>query len=265
MINPYPPFSKYTAQTLWNTPYISKQMLRYHLDQNTEAASRSFDKIKRTVQFIISEFNLNSKSHICDFGCGPGLYTNLYQKHGIKTSGVDFSESSIKYAQSQNQDVQYILGNYLTINTNETYDLITQIYMDFCVLSPEQVSQLLNNIKRHLKPGGILFFDVSNMTFYQNMKEGTTKRKEVDGFFMEGPCDITCNTFKYPDLKLILEHQLAVGKETIEIFNWFQCYTKESIQRVLEQNGFKVLSFYNNTYGANEPEKDHFVVACKVI
>ena len=33
------PYERYTGETLWNDPHISRQMLRMHLDESTELAS----------------------------------------------------------------------------------------------------------------------------------------------------------------------------------------------------------------------------------
>ena len=39
------PFSRYTAMELWTRPHLARQMLQYHLNQETELASRPFETI----------------------------------------------------------------------------------------------------------------------------------------------------------------------------------------------------------------------------
>ncbi len=69
------PFCRYTAETLWNDEYISRQMLRFHLDENIGAASRRRDFIENSAVWIAERFKLTKNSKVIDFGCGPGWYT----------------------------------------------------------------------------------------------------------------------------------------------------------------------------------------------
>ena len=93
------PYQYYTADKLWTDPYISRKMLEYHLDKNVNLASRKYEFIERSVDWLITRFILGSNSQVCDFGCGPGLYTTLLAEKGMKVTGIDFSRNSIEYAQ----------------------------------------------------------------------------------------------------------------------------------------------------------------------
>ncbi|RLW64093.1 MAG: SAM-dependent methyltransferase, partial [gamma proteobacterium symbiont of Stewartia floridana] len=46
------PFSRYTAKQLWTKQHLSKQMLDYHLSQETDLASRRIEIIDRVVSWI---------------------------------------------------------------------------------------------------------------------------------------------------------------------------------------------------------------------
>jgi 2-polyprenyl-3-methyl-5-hydroxy-6-metoxy-1,4-benzoquinol methylase len=63
-----------------------------------DASSRNTGFIKRSVEWIVSRFEVDKNSEIADFGCGPGLYTNLLAERGAMVTGIDFSENSLKYA-----------------------------------------------------------------------------------------------------------------------------------------------------------------------
>ena len=68
-------YESYTTPELWCDPYISKQMLSYHLSEDTDLASRKESLINRSVEWISSYFKIGKRFRMCDFGCGPGLYT----------------------------------------------------------------------------------------------------------------------------------------------------------------------------------------------
>ena len=72
-------------------------------------------------------------------------------------TGVDYSQNSIEYAtrvaDEMGLPIIYRYQDYLTITDMPQYDLVLLIYGDYCPLNPEQRSQLLENVKRALKPG----------------------------------------------------------------------------------------------------------------
>jgi hypothetical protein len=59
----------------WNDPYIAQQMLKAHLDPDTDAASRKPETIERSVAWMVDQLQLGRGSRFLDLGCGPGLYT----------------------------------------------------------------------------------------------------------------------------------------------------------------------------------------------
>jgi len=81
---PPEPFQFYTAADLWTDEHTSKQMLRFHLDEGLDVSSRNIAFIDRSVDWIVSHFNIDTGKKIADFGCGPGLYTTrLVRSHAV--------------------------------------------------------------------------------------------------------------------------------------------------------------------------------------
>lgn len=69
-----------SKEPFWEDEHISKSMLKAHLDQNTDRASRKLDTIKETVNWIIKKHE--NPKRILDLGCGPGLYTKEFFDKG---------------------------------------------------------------------------------------------------------------------------------------------------------------------------------------
>jgi len=143
------PFQFYTADELWTNEHTSKQMLEYHLNESIDLSSRNKNFIERSVEWIVSHFEVDKNTEIADFGCGPGLYTTRLAERDAIVTGIDFSENSLKYAKqvSTKKDlkINYVLTNYLDFETSSSFDLITMIMCDFCVLSPEQRKKCYQN------------------------------------------------------------------------------------------------------------------------
>ena len=152
------PFEFYTAESLWTDPHTSKLMLTYHLNEDVDLASRNKLFIEKSTDWIISHFSVGEQTKICDFGCGPGLYTTSFARAGAKVTGVDFSNNSIEYAKTnakkEGLNINYVLQNYLEYEPEDQYDIITMIMCDFCALSPAQREVMLGKFHCLLKDGG---------------------------------------------------------------------------------------------------------------
>jgi cyclopropane fatty-acyl-phospholipid synthase-like methyltransferase len=82
-----PLFSHYTTPELWTDEHISEKMLEYHLNESVDICSRRTEFIERSVQWIVSEFELDETKSVADFGCGPGLYTTRLALSGAEITG----------------------------------------------------------------------------------------------------------------------------------------------------------------------------------
>lgn len=172
------PFEYYTAEYLWTNEHTLRQMLKYHLDESVDISSRRGAFIDKSVEWIVSRFNVDSATKIADMGCGPGLYAlRLAQRHADVT-GIDFSPNSIEYARNaaraESLSIDYCCANYLEYVTDKRFDLIMMIMCDFCALSPMQRRHLLKKFCTMLRPGGSLLFDVYTMNAFDGRKETST-------------------------------------------------------------------------------------------
>ena len=241
------PYSKITTIDMWTDPYISKQMLSYHLSYDNDIASRKLSTIEATTKFL-TEY-LGSPKTICDFGCGPGLYTNFLEQHGHTVIGVDVSETSLDYARKENKNVQYLNMNYIANTLDTKIDVAMMMYLDFGAMKPEDLSKFLHNVHSTLKIGGLFFFDVYSIYRFDTIKEVKTSHEETDGFFMEGPCAITSTLTKYEGQHITLSHDKAVGQRTIELYNWDKHYTRSAMNELMTQHGFQVIDVFSDTIG----------------
>lgn len=266
------PYEFYTAELLWNDEYVSKKMLEFHLNENVDPASRNKTFLDKSASWIISRFNIGTDTKICDFGCGPGLYTAPFAEKGAHVTGIDFSTRSIQYAKdcarSKNLNIDYILQNYLNFTTDKRFDLITLIYEDFCPLSPEQRKSLLGIFHDCLENDGAVLLDVLSMNHFNETNEKSTFEYSPDnGFWSPHPYYEFCNTFKYQEEKVVLYKYTVVEKtQTREIFNWLQSYSLESLKKEFQDNGFDIVEYYSDVTGApyKSDSKDIAIIAKKI-
>jgi SAM-dependent methyltransferase len=248
------PFSRYTAMELWTRPHLARQMLSFHLNQETDLASRRFETIDQVVDWIDSQLHLAGKS-ICDLGCGPGLYTQRFSSKGADVTGVDFSARSLEYAdlkaRENEQPIRYIHADYLSDDLPTGFDIVTLIYTDLCVLSPEQRTILLGRMREMLNPDGRIVIDVAGMGLLTGKEECTRIEAQLmNGFWAEGDYVGIQRTFVYSEEHLSLDRYLIVEpNEAWQIFNWLQHYTPESLQAELRHAGFAVVQMVGELTG----------------
>jgi len=250
-----PVYSRYTVDKLWSSPDISEMMLRYHLDSDLDLASRREEFVERSFDWIIARFELSERSRVIDLGCGPGLYANRLARRGVQVTGVDISPRSIEYAREHARqdglDIDYRLGDYLEMELEQGYDLVTMIMCDFCAFSPQQRGRLLRRAGDLLAPGGAFLFDVYSEAYYETWDETVAFGEGMmDGFWSAEPYFGFLHTFRYDEEKVALEKYLIVERERqTEYFNWFQHYSLESLTAEVEAAGLVVDVAYGDVAG----------------
>jgi SAM-dependent methyltransferase len=266
------PFQFYTADELWANEHTSKKMLEYHLNESIDVSSRNMNFIERSVEWIVSHFGVDENTEIADFGCGPGLYTTRLAERGANVTGIDFSKNSLEYAKSiavqKDLKINYVHTNYLDFEATNRFDLLTMIMCDFCALSPGQRKTMLSKFSSILKPGGSVLLDVYSFnSFNQKEESATYELNQLDGFW--SPYDYYCfvNTFKYEDEKVTLDKYTIIEESrTRVVYNWLQYFSKDSLGKEFEENGFKVEEFYSDVAGKTfTPESPEIAIVARKV
>lgn len=265
-------FEYYTAETLWTDKHISKKMLEYHLNEDLDPASRNKGFIDRSVEWMISRFDIGQGTKIADFGCGPGFYTTPFSEMGAEVTGIDFSERSLSFAKGQAKskglDINYVHQNYLHFASEQKFDLISLIYCDFCPLSPEQRKVLLGIFHEHLEEDGALFLDVVSLSAFNQREDcASYEHKLLDGFWSPADYYGFLNAFSYEEEKVGLDkYTIVEASRTFEVYNWLQYYSRDSIREEFAENGFQIVEYYGDVAGAPfvEDSKEFAVVAKKL-
>lgn len=251
------PFQFYTADELWTNAHTSKQMLAYHLNESIDVSSRNRDFIDRSVAWIVSRFSVDDSTAIADFGCGPGLYTTRLAEHGAVVTGIDFSENSLNYARAaaveKGLKIKYVQANYLEFETPDRFDLIIMIMCDFCALSPEQRQVLLSKFISLLKPGGCVLLDVYTLNTFDRKEESATyELNQLNGFWSPDNYYCFVNSFKYEREKILLDKYTIIETSRRRVvYNWLQCFSRETLTAEFEENGFAVEGLYTDVAGRN--------------
>ena len=194
-----------STDPFWDDEYISEQMLRLHLDPHVESASKSKETVEAEADFIIRSTGMGPGKSVLDLGCGPGLYVKEFAKTGAVITGVDLSGRSVGFANDHIKPefpkTHFIKMNYLDMDFRETFDVVTLIFYDFCVLSVNEQKTLLAKIRAALKDGGFFILDIVT----EHMKPQAAAATSVceGGFWSAKPYIEILNNFMYDDPKTL--------------------------------------------------------------
>lgn len=263
------PFSAYTANDLWTDPHTSQRMLEFHIDGQTELASRTTEFIERSVDWLSRLTGLGRRSRFLDLGCGPGFYANSLALTGAEVVGVDFSERSIDYAESTaNSSARptYVLGNYLDVEVPGTFDVVLLAMYDYCALSPVQRRQLLHRIHGWLRPDGRFVFDVRGVRSLDERKESVKYARDLmDGFWSEEAYHAFHHTFVYRAEGVVLDkYEIIESTRSRTVYNWLQHFTEAQLRTELHAAALTLEQVFGDLAGAPAaPDPQDFCVVAR--
>ncbi len=105
------------------------------------------------------------RGDVLDLACGPGRHAVALAKAGFRVTGVDISpsllEKAASLAQAQNVDVEWVQADMRHFLRPEAFDLAISIFTSFGYFDDKQDDlAVLRNIRRNLRPGGILVMEL---------------------------------------------------------------------------------------------------------
>lgn len=242
------------SEMLWNDEHISKGMLEAHLNPDIDSASRKHEFISESVKWISSLCGTKGTTKLLDLGCGPGIYAEKFYDMGFEVTGIDFSNNSIEFAKKsavlKQKMIEYECMNYLDIDYENKFDIVTLIYCDFGVLKPTDRELLLLKIRRALKPGGKLILDGFTKNNYNNFVESQKILYEDNGYWSMTPYICIERTFLYNEASLFLEQYIVLTETTCKCYNNWNCtFDKETLHNLLGKAGFIEFQFYSDVAG----------------
>jgi SAM-dependent methyltransferase len=232
----------------WFEPEFSRRMLKEHLSQDHDAASRRMDIIEDQLDWIHNQVLRGKTSRILDLGCGPGLYSNRLAQYGHTCTGIDFSPASVEYAQAHAaQNCTFRLDDIRTADFGLGYNLAMLIYGEFNVFRPEHASNILRKAYNALEPGGQVLLEPHTFAAVKRLGEENNWSAQAQGLFSERPHLLLTEGMWNEESKTMTTRFFLVDAESGEVTRYahsYQAYTTEDYERVLLEAGFYDVQFY---------------------
>jgi SAM-dependent methyltransferase len=134
--------------------------------QSTQKLERPFfyHNVKREERFVASlvgRFAIHRDAKILDIGCGNGLYSHLFQRHGLRVTGVDRSEHAIEYCRGRCiESCHWICDDAFALQQSAEYDYAFAFWFMYfnAFEKPTDGAEAGARLMEYLKPTGRLFF-----------------------------------------------------------------------------------------------------------
>jgi SAM-dependent methyltransferase len=254
----------------WNEPGFSQRMLKEHLSQEHDHASRRAEIIEQHITFLHQDVLEGQLGAVLDLGCGPGLYAHRLARLGHKVHGIDFSPASIAYAREaaarEGLTCSYELADLREAAFGQGYELAMLIYGEFNVFSPQNARKILMKARSALKPGGRLVLEPSPEAAIRALGVETPYwYTSHGGLFSAQPHLLLGEAFwDEPSKAATNRYYLIEGDGTVTRYaTSYQAYSDDEFASMLSECGFEDIRFWPNLTGTGE-RSDSFITLTAV-
>ncbi len=215
-----------------------------HYDAFNEENSRV---INTTVESILKEHGVHT---VLDLTCGTGSQVFWLAEHGYDVVGSDFNQKMLEIARQKARaaglDIKFVEGDMRSMQVGH-FDAVITIFNAVGHLTKADFEMAMRNVHSNLNPEGLYIFDIFNLSYL--LHENNITKLTID--WQKSAGNTTMREIQYStiDEEGILESITTsyqwTGSEKPSITTHsqtLQVYTTEQLEKMLEQNGFAVLS-----------------------
>ena len=125
---------------------------------------KDYEKEVTLLAKFLRDNGFNSNSKILSIGCGIGKHENLLASHFKEIVGIDKSPYMIEKAKSsyQKNNLEFICCDLKDLKS-ENFDIVISLFNVFnCVKNLQELSEIMNNIKKLINKKSIFIFELWN-------------------------------------------------------------------------------------------------------
>src|SRR5579871_4193214 len=170
-------------------------------------------RARRRADLIIEGANLSLGQRALEIGCGTGLFTEMFASRGAQIVAVDISGELLDKARARNlpaAQVTFLEKRFEDCDVNGRFDAV----IGSSILHHLDIVDALVNIRRLLKPGGILSFAEPNLLNPQVYLE--RKLHFLPMFSYTSPDEVAFVRWKFA--RMLKEH--GFGEISITPYDW---------------------------------------------
>lgn len=125
-----------------------------------EYARRIFDELRHKPldRQLLDRFaeNVRGIGPVCDLGCGPGQVAHHLHQRGVPVTGIDVSPAMVEHARTLNPGITFKHGDMRSLDVEAGAWAGIVAFYSIIHVPRADVLAVLNELKRVLRPGGVL-------------------------------------------------------------------------------------------------------------
>ena len=121
-----------------------------------------------------------------DLACGPGRHAIPLARRGFRVTAVDLSPFHLTRARDHaaraRVDVEFVQSDMRAFVRADAFDLVLSIFTSFGYFEdPADDRRVLDNVRRSLRPGGVLVMDMAGKERVARVLQPTLSQRTADG------------------------------------------------------------------------------------
>ena len=251
----------------WHDPGFSQRMLREHLSQEHDAASRRAHVIDRQIRWIHDHVLGGQASRVLDLGCGPGLYTSRLARLGHECVGIDYGPASIAYArrvaEREGLRCRYLEADVREADYGSGYDLVMFLFGELNVFRPADAKAILRKAHDALRDGGLLLLEPHTYEAVEQLGQAPAFWYSAEGgLFAARPHICLEESFWDRDQEVAIQRYYVVDAETGSVARHAastQAYQETAYRALLAGSDFGAVDIYPSLAGEPDEEQRYFL------
>jgi SAM-dependent methyltransferase len=241
-------------------------MLREHLNQDHDLASRRLVTIDRQVDRLIEWLGLRAGSSLLDMTCGPGLVARAFSSRGISVTGVDIAPAAIRHAReiTAGMPCTFIESDVRDVELPDgAFDAAVYLYGQCEVARPDDLIGILGRIRNALRPGATLAVE-ARVAAVIGRAAGTAWQTSDGGLFGPGVQFVLTERGWDAGARATVErhHILAVETGDLQITGaTMRALEPAELESILAASGFPSVEFHAGWDGLEFADSADWLVA----
>jgi SAM-dependent methyltransferase len=255
----------------WGQPEYARRLLREHLDQSHDGASRRATVIARHIRRL-HRLIPAPPARILDAGCGPGLYAVALAGLGHRVTGVDVSAPALRHARGLVRDAKpsgsarFVRADLRDVElAPESFDAALLVYYVLEAFPRVIQPLVLTRLATALAPDGVLIAEMrlrpqqppGRLEWWDAVPNSllSDRRHLLLG---DSVYDQTRHTYVLRDVAVFDDGAVSVRQTSA----WLCPFG--SIQRLFKRGGLRVVAMYDGWTGeAGSPASESLLVVAQ--